>query len=175
MATLAAIGIVTRDMAESVRFYRTLGLDVPDANDEHLELRLPSGLRLMWDTVDVVRSFDPEWQEPSGQGMTLAFECASPAEVDEVHARAVEAGFRSKKEPWDAFWGQRYAQVYDPDGYSVDLFAPSSPFDPSRRRITVPPPGARSATTAPPWRSATWRTIASPRPEPGRPRAEGAR
>ena len=26
--------------------------------------------------------------------------------------------------PWDAFWGQRYAQVKDPDGNVVDLFAP---------------------------------------------------
>jgi uncharacterized glyoxalase superfamily protein PhnB len=30
-------------------------------------------------------------------------------DVDAVHARVVRAGFRSKKDPWDAFWGQRYA------------------------------------------------------------------
>ncbi len=44
-----------------------------------------------------------------------------------------------------------------------------------RRRIRVPPPGAGSARTVPPWRSATWRTMDRPRPEPGTPRAEGAR
>ena len=33
------------------------------------------------------------------------------------------AGFHGEKEPWDAFWGQRYAQVRDPDGVPVDLFA----------------------------------------------------
>jgi hypothetical protein len=27
-------------------------------------------------------------------------------------------------EPWDAFCGQRYAEVEDPDGNVVDLFAP---------------------------------------------------
>lgn len=27
------------------------------------------------------------------------------------------------KAPWDAFWGQRYAVVVDPDGNLVDLFA----------------------------------------------------
>ena len=37
--------------------------------------------------------------------------------------------------------------------------------------MSVPPPSARSATTLPPCDSATWRTIASPSPEPGRPRA----
>ena len=45
----------------------------------------------------------------------------------------------------------------------------------SRSVIRVPPPAARSATTSPPWVSATWRTIASPRPDPGMPRADRAR
>ena len=40
--------------------------------------------------------------------------------------------------------------------------------------MRVPPPSACSATTSPPCDSATWRTIASPRPEPGHP-ARGAR
>lgn len=36
----------------------------------------------------------------------------------------IAEGFNGKKEPWDAFWGQRYAQIEDPDGHTVDLFAP---------------------------------------------------
>jgi uncharacterized glyoxalase superfamily protein PhnB len=55
--------------------------------------------------------------------VALAFECASPADVDEVYARAVAAGFHGEKEPWDAFWGQRYAQLQDPDDVGVDLYA----------------------------------------------------
>jgi catechol 2,3-dioxygenase-like lactoylglutathione lyase family enzyme len=122
MAQLAAIGIVTHDVAESARFYRTLGLEVPEppAGDDHFEITLPDGLRLMWDTVALMRQIDPDWPEPAGQRMTLAFEC----DPDEVHARLVEAGFTSKLAPWDAFWGQRYAQVLDPDGNTVDLFRP---------------------------------------------------
>ena len=43
---------------------------------------------------------------------------------------------------------------------------------PGRVNVTAsPPPGAAAAATLPPWRSATWRTIASPRPEPARSRA----
>ena len=34
------------------------------------------------------------------------------------------AGYDGHKEPWDAFWGQRYAQLRDPDGNDVSLFAP---------------------------------------------------
>ncbi len=123
MPDLAAIGIVTSDMNEAVRFYRLLGVDVPDPEGDHLDVTLPSGVRLMWDTVELIRGIDPEWTEPVGNAVTLAFECADPSEVDTVFARLVDAGFRPKKEPWDAFWGQRYAQVYDPDGNAVDLFA----------------------------------------------------
>jgi uncharacterized glyoxalase superfamily protein PhnB len=122
---LDAIGIVTADMAESVRFYRLLGVQVEDPKPEpdHHEATLPNGLRLMWDTEDVVRSFDTEWKRATGTTVSLAFACASPAEVDETYRRIVDAGFTSRKEPWDAFWGQRYAQVDDPDGTPVDLFA----------------------------------------------------
>ena len=123
MPNLAAIGLVTNDMSESVRFYRLLGVDVPDPDDDHLDVVLPGGMRLMWDTLDLIRKLDPEWVPPVGQRMALAFECASPAEVDATYKRVVDAGFLSKKEPWDAFWGQRYAQVVDPDDNVVDLFA----------------------------------------------------
>ena len=123
MPVLAAIGIVTSDMGESVRFYRLLGVNVPEPEGDHLDATLPSGIRLMWDTQDLIRQLDPDWVPPVGHRMGLAFECASPAEVDAVHHRIVSAGFTSKKEPFDAFWGQRYAQVIDPDDNVVDLFA----------------------------------------------------
>ena len=124
MARLAAIGIVTRDIAASVRFYRLLGLDVPEPDESpHHDVELPGGIRLMWDTEELMRELDPEREEPRGQRMALAFECGSADEVNATYARLVEAGYEVKKEPFDAFWGQRYANVVDPDGNVVDLFA----------------------------------------------------
>jgi uncharacterized glyoxalase superfamily protein PhnB len=123
MPQLNALGIVTSDLSRSLVFYRALGLDVPDG-DGHVETTFPNGFRLMFDTEEVIRSFEPEWTRAAGNQAALAFECASPAEVDEVYARVVAAGFEGHKEPWDAFWGQRYAQLRDPDGVPVDLFAP---------------------------------------------------
>ena len=127
-ATLAAIGLVTADMAESCRFYRALGLDVgePPEGEQHFEVTLPSGVRLMWDDEELIRGIDPEWTPPTGQRLALAFDCVDPAGVDATYARVLDARFRGKKEPWDAFWGQRYAQLLDPDGNTVDLFAPLS-------------------------------------------------
>lgn len=124
MPQLNAIGIVASDMVRSIAFYRLLGLDVPDTPDEgHVDTFLPNGVRFMLDTEDVVRSFRPDWTRATGNQLGLALECASAAEVDETYRRAVDAGFHGEKEPWDAFWGQRYAQLVDPDGVPVDLYA----------------------------------------------------
>jgi len=124
--TLNLVGIVTRDLPASLAFYRRLGLDLPepDGPDDHVETTLPGGLRVAWDTVDVVRSFTPGWTEPSGSArIGLAFLCADAAEVDATHDALVAAGHHSAHAPWDAFWGQRYATVLDPDDNQVDLFA----------------------------------------------------
>ncbi len=45
-------------------------------------------------------------------------------EVDRLHAALSEAGGGRHLEPFDAFWGQRYATLRDPDGNPVDLYAP---------------------------------------------------
>src|SRR2546423_2174972 len=122
MPALNAIGIVTSDMARSIAFYRLLGLDVPETPDEgHVDTFLPNGMRFMLDTEEVIRSFLPDWARTDGNQVSLAFECGSPAEVDEVYARVVAAGFAGEKEPWDAFWGQRYALLSGPDGVEVNL------------------------------------------------------
>ena len=124
MPSLNALGIVASDMSRSIRFYRLLGLDVPDTPDEgHIDTFLDNGVRFMLDSEEVVRGFMPDWRRQSGNQIAMAFECGSPAEVDEVYARVTGAGFHGEKEPWDADWGQRYASLHDPDGVPVDLYA----------------------------------------------------
>jgi catechol 2,3-dioxygenase-like lactoylglutathione lyase family enzyme len=124
MPALNAIGIVTSDMARSIRFYRLLGIEVPETPGEgHVETFLPNGVRFMLDAEDVVRSFRPDWERETGNQVALALECASAAEVDELYERLTAAGFAGEKEPWDAFWGQRYAQLRDPDSVPIDLYS----------------------------------------------------
>jgi catechol 2,3-dioxygenase-like lactoylglutathione lyase family enzyme len=120
---LDLIGLAVADMGRSLAFYRRLGLDIPASADTepHVEVTLPGGLRLAWDTVDTIRSFDPGFTPGGGAG--LAFRCDSPAEVDAGYAELVAAGYKGHLAPWDAFWGQRYAVVLDPDGSGVSLFA----------------------------------------------------
>ncbi|MBW5486815.1 VOC family protein [Streptomyces bambusae] len=132
---LDMIGLVVSDMAASLAFYRRLGLDVPDGAESqpHVEAVLPNGLRIGWDTEEVIRSFDPSWTRPAGGGerIGLAFLCESPAGVDALYAELTEAGYEGHLKPWDAVWGQRYAVVLDPDGCGVSLFAPAAPAEPA--------------------------------------------
>ena len=121
---LDVVGLVVTDMAATLAFYRRLGLDVPAEADSapHAEVGLAGGLRLTFDTVDVMTSFDPEFTLTPG-GASLAFLANSPQRVDETYRDLVAAGYHGHLPPWDAFWGQRYAVVHDPDGHTVDLFA----------------------------------------------------
>ncbi|MGP3967880.1 VOC family protein [Streptomyces sp. 6N223] len=132
---LDLIGIVTDDMAASLAFYRRLGLDIPAGaeTEPHVETALPGGVRLAWDSAESVKSFMPDWSPPTGgqPRIGLAFLCAAPADVDTLYAELTQAGHHGEKAPWDAPWGQRYAVVQDPDGNTVDLFAPHSPSPPS--------------------------------------------
>ena len=124
---LDVVGLAVHDMAAALAFYRRLGLRIAEGaeTEPHVEAPLPGGLRVAWDTVETIRSFDPDWQPPAGSSRVgLAFLVDSPAEVDQLYAELVAAGYRGHREPWDAFWGQRYAVVLDPDGNNVDLFAP---------------------------------------------------
>jgi uncharacterized glyoxalase superfamily protein PhnB len=124
-ARFEAIGVVVADMPRALAFYRRLGLEFPEGaeSEGHVEAAV-AGIRVMLDTEATVRSFDPEWQPPSGgHRIAMAFRCDSPAEVDETYEELLGAGGSSHKEPWDAFWGMRYAEVKDPDGNIVDLFA----------------------------------------------------
>jgi len=125
MALPDMVGMVVADMAAALRFYRLIGLDIPAGveAESHVEVITPNGYRLAWDSEALVRSFNPDWQVPTGSRVGLAFKCASPAEVDALYAAAIVAGYPGVKAPWDAFWGQRYAIVDDPDGNHVDVFA----------------------------------------------------
>ncbi|MCP4307856.1 MAG: glyoxalase [bacterium] len=120
-----AIGMVVTEMAATLAFYRMLDLEITSAADNkgHAEAVLPGGIRLMWDTVEVVQSFS-EWEPPQGgHRMAVAFLCNNPDAVDAKYRELVGAGHRGHVAPFDAFWGQRYATVLDPDGNPVDLFA----------------------------------------------------
>src|SRR4051812_28147707 len=124
---LAVISIITNDMTAAVAFYEACGLLLSGGgpDEPHSEFS-GAGIAVMLDTREIATAIDPDWRPPSGgHAMALAFDCGTPDEVDATFDRMVAAGAGIAKKPWDAFWGQRYAVITDPDGNPVDLFAAS--------------------------------------------------
>ena len=123
---LDTIGIVVKDMGKALAFYRALGLAIPAGQDDEANVEFTdanNGITFGFLTEETARQADEARIEPIGQTMNLQFKCDSPAEVDTVHARLIAAGYGDYQAPWDAFWGQRFARIKDPDENIVNIFA----------------------------------------------------
>jgi uncharacterized glyoxalase superfamily protein PhnB len=121
-----AVEVTTSEMNRTVAFYQLLGFEFPDfkEGEDHLEPKTPAGsARLMIDTKQMMTEMLGAPPKPGNHG-SFAIQYDSPGEIDAVAKKIKEGGFKLVKDPWDAFWGQRYAVVQDPDGYQIDLYAP---------------------------------------------------
>ena len=139
---LNQLNLVVADMQATLAFYRCLGLDIPPdagraAGGHHVEVEMPGGVHLDFDSQALARAYDAGWSPLSSGGArgVIGFAVASREEVDTRYAAIVNAGYAGLQEAYDAFWGARYAIVRDPDGRHVGLM---SPIAESRR--SAPPP-----------------------------------
>lgn len=119
---LSAVGIVTKDMKLSEKFYQILGFNFESfGNSEHLEATLGSS-KIILDSFELTKKMDPEFEFPIFSKISLCFEFETVADLEAKYAEFIENGFLFKKEPFDAFWNQRYAVVLDPSGNNIDLY-----------------------------------------------------
>lgn len=122
---LDAIAVSTNNIQRAVQFYRLLGFVFPSlkGNEQHVESLTQEGsIRLMIDVKAIIKDIIGEEPKP-GNHSVFAIKFDKPVEVNETVQKITSNGFKVVKEPWDAFWGQRYAIVEDPDGYKIDLYA----------------------------------------------------
>ena len=120
---LDMVGIVTKNMDQSIKFYETLGFKaLGTPNDEYVELN-NNGVRISLNTSKMLSGIYGYNPDNTGDKIELAFLCDSPKEVDDLHDKIVKCGYESFKEPWDAFWGQRYAIIKDIDGHLLSIFS----------------------------------------------------
>jgi len=140
---LDLLDLVVRDMDATLAFYRRLGLEIPDravwrtaSGAHHVDLDLPNGFHLHFDSIALAKSFNRGWPEQAGTGTRpiIGFSLSSREAVDDRYADLVAAGYTGHQPPYDTFWGARYAVIEDPDGNHVGLM---SPVDPARR--SAPP------------------------------------
>lgn len=140
---LDLLDLVVRDMDATIAFYRALGVEIPESaiwrtasGAHHVDLTMPGGLNVHFDSARLAKAYNRGWREPSGPGTrtVLGFRVATREEVDRLHGELTRLGYESSQPPYDTFWGARYAIVLDPDGNPVGLMSPP---DPARR--SAPP------------------------------------
>lgn len=122
---LNAVGVAFSDLAKTVAFYSALGFKFPNfsPDEDHLEpLDLEGSTRLMLDSKKLLTDLLSVEPKPATHSH-FAIEYDTPEELNQIVATLTSLNYKILKEPWDAFWGQRYAVVEDPDGYKVDLYA----------------------------------------------------
>ena len=123
-------------MERTLDFYRRLGLTIkdpiewpPGSGARHTSVSMANGFGLEFDNIAGARTWNPGLDEapaPSGRSV-IGFALPSTTEVDRLHAELTSAGYRSRLAPHDAFWGERYGIVLDPDHNQVGLMGPIDP------------------------------------------------
>jgi catechol 2,3-dioxygenase-like lactoylglutathione lyase family enzyme len=125
---LDQVNVIVGDMAASADFYRRLGLTIPESGEPwdayHLSAETPEGLDLDLDLVSFATQWNSGTRTDGFKGVVLGFRVATRDAVDRIHADMTQAGYRSQQEPYDAFWGSRFAVLEDPDGNAVGIMSP---------------------------------------------------
>jgi catechol 2,3-dioxygenase-like lactoylglutathione lyase family enzyme len=136
---LDQLDLIVSDVEASRAFYSRLGLDFGDEHDpvwsdHHVEAEpgAHAPIAVDLDSTSFVRKWDAGW--PGGTGVVIGFKVDLRQEVDQLVAALAADGVAVQQEPFDAFWGARYAVVSDPDGNAVGIM---SPMDPATR--SAPP------------------------------------
>jgi len=138
---LDQVNLVVHDVEASRAFYSRLGLDFGDVPDptwdaHHVSARHgdTTPLDVDLDSVSFASKWNGGW--PGGSGAVLGFKVGTRDEVDILVAGLAAEGVPVQQEPYDAFWGARYAVVSDPDGNGVGIM---SPVDPGQRHEAPSP------------------------------------
>ena len=129
---LNQLNIVAKDLDATIEFYRRLGVDVNLVGDaessdgiRHGETTLLNGFVLEFDNHVLARMYNAAWRRNEGSSRALiGFSLPTREAVDQRYAKLLAAGYAGRQEPYDAFWGARYAVVADPAGNDVGLMSP---------------------------------------------------
>lgn len=74
-----AIGIVCKDVEQTIKFYQCLGLKFKQISDsDHYETYDDKTFRLMLDSEDLIKQLYPSWQRGHNQNISLCFEQKTP-------------------------------------------------------------------------------------------------
>ena len=133
---LTAVTLGVRDFPVSVQFYEALGFarGLRATGDEVAFLDAGGVVLALyrWDQLAEDASLEPLPAPTGFRGTTLAWNCASRAEVDAAFVRALAAGARLLKAAQETSWGGYSGYFADPDGHPWEIVqAPGLALSPS--------------------------------------------
>ena len=138
--TFNQVNLVVEDVDAALAFYRALGMQVRFDGGEwpagsgarHVALDNGDGAIFELDNPAMARIYHRGWRAPNVEDrpVVLGFSLGSRQAVDDTYRAFTAAGHLGRQEPYDAFFGARYAVVRDPAGNDVGLM---SPIDQHRR------------------------------------------
>lgn len=132
--SMVTLGVA--DVAVSTAFYERLGFRKSSSSNENITFFKTAGTVLglygrqaLAEDVGIETAPLPQ-ADATFNGVALAYNCSSEAEVDRVYQHAVDCGATPVKPPQKVFWGGYSSYVADPDGHLWELaYNPFSPND----------------------------------------------
>ena len=137
--TLVTLGVA--DMARARAFYEKLGFRASGASNESVTFFQAGGVALgLFGRAALAEDALIAGSSPGFSGVSLAHNCHSEREVDDVLAEAVAAGASLLKPAQKVFWGGYSGYFADPDGHVWEVaHNPFFPLDVDGR-MQLPPP-----------------------------------
>ncbi len=106
---ISAVTFAVSDMSRSVRFYRSLGLELCHGGEEASFTSFQAGESFV--NLILTEGYEGRWW---GRAILRV------DDVDVQYRALVDAGL-SPDEPQDAPWGERYFHIDDPDGHQLSF------------------------------------------------------
>lgn len=124
-ARLTVVTLGVDDMKRSIAFYEAMGFQRRmAATGEDVAFFAAGGCVIAlfpWDKLAEDANL-PEMPRPKAfRGVTLAWNCATPDEVDETFARVMAVGGVALKRPQPTFYGGYCGYFADPDGHHWEI------------------------------------------------------
>lgn len=121
--TVVTLGV--QDFHASLRFYEALGFVRKfRATGDEIAFIDAGGVVLAlfrWDDLAADAALPSEPRPQAFRGTTLAWNCATPADVDAAYVRALAAGAKPVRQPGNTDYGGYRGYFADPDGHAWEV------------------------------------------------------
>lgn len=121
----SSVVLIVSNLQASVKFYRLMGLHINYEGEDvnHVDCMQEGGCMVTLVPEVTVKKHRVGWSASVGNRIALQFNCANQNDVDVLYTKMINEGYQNSVQPYATPWGERYAQLLDPDGNTVAIFS----------------------------------------------------